>query len=258
MSIYTYVIVGMSGSFLLAASLLFFYTKYKRNLLLQQYKMKDAELQHQKMLLHTIISSQEKERKRIGMDLHDEVGSTLSTLRLMLENLIAEVRAGNDTASPDKCIKVINSVISSIRNISHNLSPSLKGTYGLYDALEDFCKGVNQSGVLAIAIDVKDEAESTTFDESTVMAIYRVLIELIHNTIRHAGAKSVLLTIALDEGYYRIAYEDDGIGLPAGSMESKGMGFKNIESRLDMIGAAYSIGTQAGKGFQMHISLPLT
>ncbi len=85
MNIYLYVIVAMCGSFLLSVALLLFYLRYKKNLLHQQFQIQNAELEHQKKLTQVIIHSQEQERKRIGKELHDDVGNSLASLRLYLD-----------------------------------------------------------------------------------------------------------------------------------------------------------------------------
>lgn len=258
MSTYGYVIAGMSGSLLLTVGVLLFYLKYRQNLDRQQYRMKEAEVAHQKELLHTVITSQEQERRRIGMDLHDEVGSALSSLRLIIENYTSRDHAALPTAEFNRqCKTVIDNVIANVRHISHNLSPLVKGPYGFHDAICDFCDGINYSGRLLIEPRFTEEAAALNLPDTVALALYRVLTELVQNTVKHAKASTVVLACFLSEGEYRLDYYDDGVGLPPGTAAGQGMGLRNMESRLGMIGAGYHIGNHEGKGFRMQIDLPL-
>src|ERR1700748_458536 len=94
-NIYFVVLVGMFGTFLLAFAVVFFYLVYQRKLDKQQQLTQEAQLQHQKELLYNTIASQEEERRRIGRDLHDDVGGALAGLRLGIERMM---RHSNDLA----------------------------------------------------------------------------------------------------------------------------------------------------------------
>ena len=256
MNIYFYVIAGMTGSFLLFMSMLLFYLKYRKNLLRQQYQMKEAEVVHQKALLHSVITVQEQERRRIGMDLHDEVGSVLSSLRLMIEDYTESQDSSlqsNDFKRKSKVM--IDGVVNNVRSISHNLSPSLKGIYGFHDAVHDFCDVVKASAKIDIEISFNYSIDTVKLEETAALAFYRVITELINNTLRHAQAQRICLAFLVDNGMYRIHYHDNGIGLDKIKREKQGMGLQNIESRLGMIGANYKINNN--KGFEMLMSMPL-
>lgn len=259
MSIYLYIIFGMATSFLLCMATILFYIRYKKDILKKQYQLKTAELQYQKDLLKAIINSQEEERKRIGMDLHDEVGSNLSSLRLMIENFADENIEGlTITQFSKKCKNTIDGIITDVRDISHNLSPIVNDAYGLYDAIYDFCAEINMSGKVAVDISVDKAAEEIKLEHFTKLSLYRVIAELINNTIKHAEAKNIFISIFLSGNLYKIVYKDDGKGISQEiNAVKKGMGEKNIKSRLDSIGAAYIIRSNPGKGFEIDIDLPI-
>jgi signal transduction histidine kinase len=219
--------------------------------------MKEAEVQYQKSLLHAAISTQEKERKRIGMDLHDEVGSTLASLRLLIEHftnkdlpLLTEEQFKHQSKSS------IDHIIQNVRHISHDLSPLLKGSYGFYDAICDYCDGINNLGKLQINLDFIDGSERIPLGENVALALYRVISELINNTIKHAAAQHIFLVVFKDETNYAIDYSDDGVGIK-NAKENIGMGLQNVASRLDLISAVHYIKSRNGGGFQIIISIPL-
>jgi len=259
MNAYTYVIVGMSGSFSLFIGIVLLFFKYKKNLQLRLLQIKEAEIQYQKDLLKAIINSQEEERKRIGMDLHDEVGANLSSLRLVIENFADENIEGLSVIQfSKKCKNTIDGIITNVRGISHNLSPILSDAYGLCDAIHDFCAEINTWGKVAVDISVGRAAEELKLEHFTQLSLYRVITELINNTIKHAEAKNIFIDISLSDNLYKIVYRDDGKGMsPEINTTKKGMGVKNMESRLDSIGAGYIIRSKPGKGFEMDIDLPI-
>jgi len=253
MEVYIYIIVGMSASFLLCASLLLFYIRYRKGLLQQQYKLKEAEIRYQQELLHTMIRSQEQERHRIGMDLHDQVGATLSALRLMTELSPGQAdKAGNDV----RIRQQIDTVISHVRHIAHDLSPRIKGPDGLHDALAELFDTISLPGKLNAVLLLENDLIAPEGDAA--MALYRVAGELASNTIRHAQAEQIELSCSRVGDSYMMDYRDNGIGMPPGFRgTSAGMGFRNIESRLQMIGATCDFPATT-KGFHCLIHVPLT
>lgn len=259
MDSYIYIIIGMSASFLLSISLLLFYLKYRKNIIQQQYQMKEAEVQHQKDLLYTVINSQEQERRRIGMDLHDEVGSVLSSFRLMIEDFADKNPQEHSKAFNTQSKKTIDNIIGSVRSISHNLSPMFKGSYGFSDAMYQFTDVINQSGKIKIDLNFDDNSIEVPLSQTEALTFYRVLIEMINNTLKHAEASHIGIDFSLKEDVFKIDYADNGKGLDKTAGPAKrGIGLRNIESRLNMVGAAYDIDYEALKGYHATITFETT
>ncbi len=248
------------ASLLLAAILLtsiYFYTqRAKRNKLLAAQKMQEAEIGHQKNLLESVITSQEAERKRIGMDLHDEVGAALSTLRIKIEQHAGEVSTAPAVTENYKVD--IDKIIANMRHISHALSPRIAGNFGFYDAVHELADGVNRSGAINMQIDFDENNLPVFANEQAPMALYRVITELVNNTLKHAKAQNIQLTVAVADDAMSMAYSDDGIGIAVnpGTTE-RGMGMQNIESRLGVIGATWAVQEPEGGGYGVAIRVPL-
>jgi signal transduction histidine kinase len=248
------------ASLLLAAILIlsiYFYTqKAKRNKLLAAQKMQEAEITHQKDLLESVITSQEAERKRIGMDLHDEVGAALSTLRIKIEQ-----HAGEATTAPavtENYKSDIDKIIANMRNISHALSPRIAGNFGFYDAVHELADGVNRSGTINMQIHFDENNLPVFANEQAPMALYRVIAELVNNTLKHARAQNIQLTVAVADDTMQMAYSDDGIGMAQNpGTAARGMGMQNIESRLGIIGATWAVQQPEAGGYGVAISVPL-
>lgn len=240
---------------LLGASIFFYTQKVKRNRMVLAQQLQEAEIVHQKELLQSVITSQEAERKRIGMDLHDEVGAALSTLRIKIEK-----HAGEDAGTIEQAAGFksdIDTIITNMRNISHSLSPRISGNFGFYDAVFELADHVNRSGKINMEVHFDEDSLPAFTNEQAPMAIYRVLSELISNTLKHAGAKNIVLHVDVNEETMQLHYQDDGRGVAQSSTGSKGMGMQNIESRLGVIGAAWEQRVPEGGGYGLDITVPL-
>jgi signal transduction histidine kinase len=255
-NIYLLVIVAMIGTALLAMSFILFVIYNSNKLLKQKRMLQEAEINYQKELLYAVIDSQEKERQRIGMDLHDEVGSSLSSLRLMLENFTNRMMGISEAdLFFIQSKSVIDSLMTSVRNISHDLSPFGTGRYDFADALEDLQSRVNQSGKIQMTLH-NHATDLGQLNKMKSLALYRVFSELINNTIKHAQAKKIALLITQNNNTFEFNYKDNGTGIKqvADGMKT-GMGMRNVESRLRMIGSDFTFNKTEDGGFEITIVL---
>ncbi|QJD94757.1 hypothetical protein HH214_02135 [Mucilaginibacter robiniae] len=251
--------LGTTGMLLLAISIVLLQVRNQNRMLKQRELTQLAEIAHQKQLLNAVIQSQEAERKRIGRDLHDDIGAALSGLRLSIDVFEPTKADGSQHFKfKSNCKTAIDSIIAEVRHISHNLSPSMLSLHGLVAALNRQLEFINRTDHLQAVIDntVPELIDSLTIEVTT--AIYRVLEELINNTIKHAKATNININFNAVGNTLRIHYSDNGIGLPITSnIKAKGMGLQNIESRLSMIEASYHILDQQTSGFHLEIEYPL-
>ncbi|MES2487224.1 MAG: histidine kinase [Bacteroidota bacterium] len=250
------IILATLGTFLMVVSFILIYIRNQNKILQQRQQMQQAALAHQKELLQVVIESQEEERIRIGRDLHDDVGAAISNLRLIIE-MFKPVTADEDYTQFIKSSKgIIDKMMTDVRHISHNLSPTALTYYGLAFAIEEQCTNINQSGKLKIDFknDAKPALEKITMPVAT--ALYRVLEELLNNTLKHARAGISTLNFTQINNTLVIEYSDNGVGMDDQGVK-KGIGLHNIESRLTVINADFSIETSPGNGFYIKITYPL-
>lgn len=218
----------------------------------QKRLFQETEIQQQKILLNSVIESQEIERKRIGEDLHDEIGGTLSAIKLMLGTL--RQPETQEIIGPAKAL--IDQMIVDVRNIAHDLSPPGLSMFGLYHSLDTFVALVNKSEEINISITHEPLVEDRFLDEKTELALFRILTQLISNTIKHANASQIDIFFKPSAGELHINYKDNGKGFdPQVLDQKKGIGMQNIQSRLQMINASYVMNTAIGAGFQLSIDL---
>lgn len=247
------IIISAAGMVLLVTGFTLLQVRNRNRLLQREKQLAESQVQHQKELLESVITSQETERRRIGMDLHDEVGAALSTLRIKIEHFASEQASGGSFLSG--CKTDIDSIITNMRNISHNLSPRMAGNFGFYDAIHELSDRVNRSGKVEMILRFDEDKLPVFMHEQAAMALYRVVAELVNNTLKHANATRISLDVDVQTGFALLEYRDNGKGLP--DAKGKGMGLQNIESRLSMIEAQSQLFTPAGGGYGMKITIPL-
>jgi signal transduction histidine kinase len=221
-------------------------------------KLRDADNLRNEMdrkVLEAIIKAEEAERKRIAKELHDGLGPLLSHLKMS----ISALNCGEDHAQMemiDGMKQVANESIAAVREISNNLSPHVLENFGLMSAVKAFAGKMAESKM--IAIDIDGNIGEKRFHPTVEVALYRVLCELINNTLHHSGGKAIKMRLKQAGGYLFIYYSDDGKGLPAGTgIEGhQGMGFSNILSRLKAIEGKIELTDRDEPGFAVSIICP--
>ncbi len=241
---------GMIGMFILALIIILFVVIYQRKLLKQEQVLKDAEAKHQQDLLKATIESQELERKRIAHDLHDGVGVMLTSTRLFFRHL-QENKVDNSGATVERIDTLLGQTIDAVREISSNLRPVVLESLGLSEALSDLVNVVSDTGEISIYFESEYDLNR---QESEEVMIYRIVQELLTNTLRHAEASNVQLSMkSVEEGFF-LSYSDDGKGLPEYPLKG-GLGLKNLESRVKAMDGFFQIDTTVVKGMRITISI---
>lgn len=214
-------------------------------------RVEDSRRLTEKMFLNTIIQTEEKERKRFAKDLHDGLGPLLSSVKMSVSSL-AQMK--HDEASREiveNTELVINEAIKSLKEISDNLSPHILNNFGLVRALNNFANKINITKT--IRINLHTELKDERFDANVEVVLYRVICELINNTIKHAQAKKINISLTItDNDYLTIIYNDDGKGFDVSKIIEQqggsGMGFSNIYSRINSLKGEINIESENKKG----------
>ncbi|RZJ18398.1 MAG: hypothetical protein EON51_17375 [Acinetobacter sp.] len=255
-NIYLLIFYSVLAIFVLVTFFLVLYIK-NQNMLWQQKKLfQETEIQQQKDLLSAVIESQEIERKRIGQDLHDEIGGTLSAIKLMLNAAKNQGSGSEETINQAK--QLIDKMMVDVRNLSHDLSPPSLAMFGLYTTIDAFVDLINNTEEIEIIVNHDPLIEKRLLDEKSELALFRVITQLIANTLKHANATKIDISFRPDEQNLHIAYADNGKGVDLATLNAKkGIGMQNIQSRLQMVNANYVIDTKPNEGFKINISCPL-
>jgi signal transduction histidine kinase len=248
-NIFLLVLFAMIGTLLLATSFIFFFLRYQRKIAMQKEAMQKAEVEYSSQLLTATLTSQEEERKRIGTDLHDDVGASLSNLKMIL----AQTTETDETKAKYK--PLIDNIITTVRTISHTLSPPGLELFGFEYALQELVDSFNIAGSIKITLNNEVGNRLDVLPKETTLALYRILQELLSNTLKHANAQHIAISFFEKEEQLSFTYNDDGKGIDLGNSKSAGMGMKNIEARLKMIDASHTFTTSVGNGFNLQALL---
>ncbi|SOD12182.1 sensor histidine kinase [Pedobacter xixiisoli] len=256
-NVYLLIFYGVVLLLVLVASFLLFYIKNQSVVWKQKRQFQESQIAQQKELLNAVIDSQEVERKRIGQDLHDEIGGTLSAIKLMLNSLRNQLSTDQEEVMSE-AKQLIDKMIVDVRHISHDLSPPGLAVFGLFTTIEAFVTLINNTGEIKISIEQEEDIEEVELPEKTALALFRVLTQLVDNTIKHANATEIAISFKKDDDL-QINYQDNGKGFDLAVLEKRGgIGMQNIQSRLQMVNAVYKIDTEIGKGFRLAVSCPLS
>ena len=208
-----------------------------------------------KKVLDAIIKTEESERSRVAKELHDGLGPLISNLKMSISAI--SLPNGSDQKEMLRNMKqVVNESISAIREISNTLSPHVLESFGLLSAIKAFTGKIAENKI--ISFEIEGNIEGMRFLPNVEISLYRVICELINNTLHHSGASSIFLRLVHAGGYIFINYSDNGKGLPPGIglTGHSGMGLSNIESRLKAVDGKIELNPQDYKGFSVTITCP--
>lgn len=248
-------LIGMSVMFLMALGVVSFFLVYQRRLSHHQENEQLQALQYQQNLLKTAVAAEEQERNRIARELHDDVGMLLSTTKLYMSQLRHDPPPEERTELIQHAWNLLDENLGAIRRISQDLRPVTLEKFGLAAALEDITHKINDANTLTVHYESNEQPYRLPHEHA--LALYRVIQELINNTLKHAEAQQIWLRLTFASDRVHLYYADDGKGLPDEvKAAAKGLGLKNMESRLTTVGGILQWETAPNKGVAVSIDLP--
>ena len=223
------------------------YDQLQEKLVLQEKSKKRA-------IVRSIIETQEKERRQLSVELHDNVNQILSSCKLMLE--IAKENRDKAPLLTEKSYQSIQLAIEEIRKISHSLNPSSVEDFGLEEAIIEMIDKINISEKLKIDFKYSISGKKAALKSEDKIALYRIVQEQLNNIVKHADAKNVWIDLSIKFSAVSLVIEDDGKGFNP-NKASKGLGLKNIQHRVDYYHGNLALETGKNKGCRMTILLNL-
>jgi signal transduction histidine kinase len=208
--------------------------------------MKDQEL----IGLDAMIEGQEKESLRISADLHDSLGGKLSTIRLYLQN----EESFNDKELRKKIMYLLDESYEETRSIAHEENSGLMLEKGLIPAVKLVANRITKTKELRI--DVVNIDLDKKVRNAVALQLFRIIQELLSNTIKHAEANEVTIQFSEDNDTLNMIFEDDGKGFEMDKVNS-GLGFSNIESRIRRLDGVFNIDSSPENGTTIIINVPL-
>lgn len=220
-------------------------------------KMRDKLIEYQaKGLQNTLtikkqlIDRQETERKRLSMELHDGIGPLLTSLKLYVQTNIT------DSTDKKEIKKLIDETISEIRLITYSLMPPTLIDFGIGRTLENFVLRVKQTAPLNIYFEDLTHHEKSSISTNLGINIFRICQELVNNTIKHAEANKIVITLSEFDDHISLYYFDNGKGYDQGQ-EVSGAGLANIKERVDIFNGLLNIHSEKNNT-TVEIELPIT
>lgn len=239
---------------LVSLSLVLLYISNQRKKLLTEQRFKVMKKDQETQRLRAVIEGEEKERRRIARDLHDDLGALLATVKLRINAIENEIPAIKKQLSYQKASELIDLSCSKIREISHNMIPSVLDQYGLEYAIHETCEVIAKDH--GIEVDFIPFGLEQEIDAAMQVNIYRIVQELLRNVVNHAQAKSVIVQLAQENNNINLIVEDDGIGFDPLNRINAGIGLDNIISRVKYLAGEISIDSRANEGSTFTINIP--
>jgi len=249
---------GIAFMLLAGGALLVFLVTYQKRLLEQQLRLRTAEAAHQQQILVAIIEAQEGERERIGQELHDGIGSSLATAKLLISRLAGHPGPANPADLIALIAELMSTTVRDVRTISHSLYPAVLSRFGLAEALQHLVDVSNETGTVPVSLEVSYDCALPLAQE---LALYRICQELVANALKHAqGATQLAVRLNQQSGTLTLSVQDDGCGFQPDAVQahaSKGAGLHSIGVRVQMLAARLSRRTAPGQGTLTVIELQL-
>jgi signal transduction histidine kinase len=252
--IINYVLIGGASALLLIS--LLSYRTYTQKQKLQQQRIAELEAEKQLAATESVLKGEEQERTRLAKDLHDGLGGMLSGIKYSLNTMKGNLILTPENAQAfERSMDMLDSSIKEMRRVAHNMMPEALVKFGLDTALRDFCNDINQSGALQVSYQ-SIGLESVQFEQTTAITIYRIVQELVNNTMKHAAASTAIVQVSKTEDEISITVEDDGKGFdPVILQGAKGIGWSNIQGRIEYLKGKLDIRSAPGKGTSVHIEI---
>jgi signal transduction histidine kinase len=200
-----------------------------------------------------VVAAQERERRAIARELHDEVGQALTGLLLDVGAAAALAGEGAAKARLEAAAATAERTVEEVRRIALSLRPSMLDDLGLVAALEWQAREVGARSGLAVKVEAEEAAGDLPDEHRT--CIYRVAQEALQNCVRHARAKQVRVALRREGATVRLRVEDDGRGFVAG--RTRGLGLLGMEERVAQLGGRLRVASEPGRGATVVAELPV-
>lgn len=246
------------GTLVLGITVLLLFRNYSQKQRLQQQRIIELETKEKLAATEAVLQGEEQERTRLAKDLHDGLGGMLSGIKYSFQNMKGNlIMTPENQQAFERSMDMLDNSIREMRRVAHNLMPEVLVRYGLDAALKDYTTEVNKSGIIKVIYQSMG-MEHKAIEQSSALGVYRVVQELLNNVIKHAGATEVLLQVFSENEKLVVNVEDNGKGMdPALLEESGGMGWRNIQSRVNLLNGKLDFHSAPGKGTAVNLEFTI-
>jgi signal transduction histidine kinase len=204
-----------------------------------------------------LLAAQERERRNLALELHDDVTQRLALLELGLSSL---ERTPPNTEELARHLKTLHEQLGALsermRRIAHQLHPSMIEDLGPVAALESYIREFNSQREVQVTF--QHEKVPGNVDKDVGLCLYRVVQEALHNVLKHSGSKTAQVILkGNDQQTLRLAITDAGSGFDVDAAKSKsGLGLRSMEERAHLVGGTFHIESHPGKGTEVRVTIP--
>ena len=206
-----------------------------------------------KRLLSAVLRTEERSRSSFAKELHDGMGPILSSAKMTLSALSMENMNEEQRMIVQQSRSLIDESIRSVREISSNMSPHILNDFGLAQGVRNFASRISQ--LHTTDIEFSTNLDTERFDSDTEVVIYRVICELINNSLKHSGCSRIDISLLLNGSTLSLEYRDNGCGFDIKEVGSTGMGLSNIFSRIDTLNGEIDITSKLGEGMTASVQI---
>ncbi len=239
---------------LVAAAIVVFFYFSRKKINQKEIEKKNIIIEYQDQQLKAVILTQETERKRIAQDLHDDISSKLNVVKLNCHLLSTpNLSPAEQKEITSIIIDLTNKALDSSRKIAHNLLPPVLEKFGLDAGIKELCLEFESSR--SVKIEYNNVVDFDFKNLHNDLHVFRILQELLNNSVRHGQATFISITLQENDDFYSCIYTDNGIGFDTNlSSNQKGLGTKNIESRVRFLNGTLEIKSARGEGTRVNFT----
>jgi len=250
-----FLFIGIAGLVLLAGLLI--YSQYERYRLRKETQLQAEIMRQQEIAVKAVMEAEENERERIAKDLHDGVGQMMSAAKMNLSAFESEIQFSNaeHKESFEKIISLVDESCKEVRTVSHIMMPNALLKSSLGAAIREFVDKLNNK---TLKVHVYTEGLDERLDSNVETVLYRVIQECVNNTIKHAGATTLDISLIKDKDGISGTIEDNGKGFDTTDKEKfEGIGLKNITTRIEYLKGTVDFDSAPGRGTVVALHVPL-
>ncbi len=259
--IYTLIIISTLGVLVLVLFLVFIVALYQKRMLANKTMLIDTENKHQKKLLDASLEIAEQERVKIAVNLHDDIGITFNVLKMNLSRLkknIDKKEVFDEIIAASN--KNIDDSMETVRSIYNDILPPTLTNMGFVKGLKEVCNQISKTGGIEIAFN--SEQETIEFDKKIKIQLYRLVKEILNNTVKHAKPTLIEINIQNPQNNLIVSILHNGMGITTEQIKkfaetSTGLGLKSILTRTQLINAKIDFTVVNDNKAQVTIKTPL-
>ncbi len=224
---------------ILAATIIFFVMRYHNKFLLQEKAISDTKLLHQQELIEAAIQAEEHEKERISKNVHDELGTYSSLLKMNHSRLTMVVEHDEHLNTLlDEQKELIHSMTTFVRNITNELASPTVRDFGIVAGIRELSMVIEKNANILFTIDC--DTPDFRLDKTIEIQSVRVVKEIVNNLLKHAKPKQIVCNIKLDTNRLLLSISHDGKGIVNQNLESlyasnSGMGLKSVAARVQSL-----------------------